>query len=39
MASSESAILIFGWVSACAGSGINKVTDDFGADIISEFFP
>ena len=37
--SSESAILIFGRVLACAGSGINKVTDDFGADIKSEFFP
>ena len=34
---SESAILIFGWVLACAGSGVNKVTDDFGADIKSEF--
>ena len=35
--SSESAILIFGRVLACAGSGVNKVTDDFGADIKSEF--
>ena len=34
---SESAILIFGWVLACAGSGVNKVTDNFGADIKSEF--
>ena len=31
--SSESEILIFGRVLACAGSGVNKVTDDFGADI------
>ena len=35
--SSESAILIFGRVLACAGSGVNKVTDDFGADIKREF--
>ena len=35
--SSESAILIFGRVLACAGSGINKVTDDFGSDIKSDF--
>ena len=35
--SSESAILIFGRVLACAGCGVNKVTDDFGADIKSEF--
>ena len=35
--SSESAILIFGRVLACAGSGVNKVTDDYGADIKSEF--
>ena len=34
---SESAILIFGWVLACAGSGVNKVTHDFGADIKSAF--
>ena len=34
---SESAILIFRWVLACAGSGVNKVTYDFGADIKSEF--
>ena len=31
--SSESAILIFRRVLACAGSGLYKVTDDFGADI------
>ena len=35
--SSESAILIFGLVLACVGSGVNKVTDDFGADINSEY--
>ena len=34
--SPESAILIIGPVLACAGSGVNKVTDDFGADINSE---
>ena len=34
--SSESSILIIGWLLACAGSGINKVTDDFGVDIKSE---
>ena len=34
--SSEVSILIFGWVLASAGSGVNKVTDDFGADINSE---
>ena len=34
--SSESSILIFGWVLACAGYGVNKATDDFGADINSE---
>ena len=34
--SSESSILIFGWVLACSESGVNKVTDDFGADINSE---
>ena len=33
---SESAILIFGVILACAGSGINKVTDDLGADINSD---
>ena len=33
---SESSILIFRWVLACAGSVMNKVTDDFGADINSE---
>ena len=37
--SSESAILIFGRVLTCAGSGVNKVTDASGADIKSEFFP
>ena len=31
--SSESANLIFGRVLARVGSGVNKVTDDFGADI------
>ena len=36
--SSESAILIFGRVLACAGFGVNKVTDDFGADINMVFF-
>ena len=35
--SSESAILIFGRILACAGSGVNKVTEGFGADIKSEF--
>ena len=34
--SSESSILISGWVLACAGSGVNKVTADFGADENSE---
>ena len=34
---SESVILIFGWVLACAGSGVNKVSDDFSADIKNEF--
>ena len=34
--SAESSILIFGWVLACAGSGVNKVTDDSGADINRE---
>ena len=33
---SESSILIIGWVLTCAGSGVNKVTDDFGSDINSE---
>ena len=37
--SSESAILIFGLVLTFAGSGVNKVTDDFGVDINSEFSP
>ena len=32
----ESSILIFGWVLACAGSRVNKITYDFGADINSE---
>ena len=36
--SSESAILIVGRVLACAGSGVNNGTDDFGADINSEFY-
>ena len=27
---------IFVWVLACAGSGVNKVTDDFGVDIKNE---
>ena len=36
LGSSESSILIFWWVLACAGSGVNKVTDDFGADINSK---
>ena len=35
--SSESAILIFMRVLAYAGSGLSKVTDDFAADIKSEF--
>ena len=30
---SESEILIFGWVLVCAESGVNMLTDDFGADI------
>ena len=34
--SSESSILIFGWVLACAVSLVNKVTDDFGAAINSD---
>ena len=32
---SESSILIFRWVLAYAMSGVNKVTDDFGAHINS----
>ena len=32
----DSAILIFGRVLACAESGVNKVTNDFGADINSK---
>ena len=35
--SSESAILIFGWVLAFAVCGVNNVSDDFGADIKSQF--
>ena len=35
--SSESAILTLGLVLVCAMSGVNKVTNDFGADIDSEF--
>ena len=35
--SSDSSILIFGRVLADAGSGVNKVTDDFGANIKSAF--
>ena len=35
--SSESAILIFRQVLVCTGSGVNKVADNFGADIKSEF--
>ena len=38
MGSSESAILIFGWVLACAWSGVSKVTDDFGADINRDIY-
>ena len=34
--SSESLILIFGWVLPCVGSVVNKVTDYFGAYINSE---
>ena len=34
--STDPAFLIFGWVLACAGSGVNKVTDDCGADINSK---
>ena len=29
-------ILIFGWLLACIGSGVNRVTVDFGADINNE---
>ena len=36
MGSSASEILIFGWVLACIGSGVNRVTVDFGVDINSE---
>ena len=35
--SSESAILICGWILACAGSGVKKVIGDFVAAINSEF--
>ena len=35
--SSDSAILIFGRVLTCTESGVNKATEDFGADINSEF--
>ena len=31
--SSVSEIWIFGWLLACIGSGVNRVTVDFGADI------
>ena len=34
--SSESDILIFGWVLTCAGSGMNKETDELGPDINNE---
>ena len=34
--SSASEILIFGWVLACFGSGVNRVTVDFGAYINNE---
>ena len=34
--SSASEILIFEWVLACFGSGANRVTVDFGADINNE---
>ena len=34
--SSASEILIFGWVLDGIGSGVNKVTVDFGADINNE---
>ena len=33
---SELSILIFGWVFAIVGSGVNKVTDKFSANINSE---
>ena len=35
--SSESAILICGWILDCGGSCVKKVTDDFVAAINSEF--
>ena len=34
--SSESGILVYRWVLVCVGSGVNKVTADFGADINNE---
>ena len=34
--SSASEILIFGWVLTCIGSGVNRVTVDFSADINNE---
>ena len=34
--SSASEILILGWLLACIGSGMNKITVDFGADINNE---
>ena len=34
--SSESSIVIFGWVLACSGTRLNKVTDDSDADINRE---
>ena len=34
--SSASEILILGWVLACIGSEVNRVTVDFGADINNE---
>ena len=30
---SVSEVLVFGWVLACIGSGVNNFTVDFGADI------
>ena len=29
-------VMIFRWILACAGSGVNKVTDDLGVDINNE---
>ena len=34
--SSASEILIFGWVLACIGSGVNRVTVDSGVDTNNE---